>query len=146
MYLAVRYDMPAGVTEKGGRKKGETRREYNARFGQSDKNPDPVDIPEGAEHLWAWFWKLSKRRRQGPEHIAYADIGDWSRLTGVILSPADIDAIEAMDDAWMRGVREDQVKAETETKGYTTTDGAPKTAPAAGKPSGRPARGRKSKR
>jgi hypothetical protein len=129
--------MPAASTEKGGRKKGEKRREYNTRFGQSEKNPEPVEIPEGAEHIWNWFWALSKRRRSGPEHIAYQEIGEWSRLTGTLVSPDEIDMLLAMDDAWMLAIREDQDKAEVEAKGYTTTDG-PKSPPTkAGKARGR---------
>jgi hypothetical protein len=127
--------MPAAVSEKGRRNKGETRRQYNIRFGNGDKNPPETELPEGTDHLWQWFWNLSKRRRAGPEHISYGDIGEWVRLTETLIDPEEIEVLIAMDDAWMRGVREDQVRAETESAGYTTTDGA-------GKGKGKAARGR----
>ncbi|KWV17132.1 phage tail assembly chaperone [Xanthomonas translucens] len=100
MYLTVRYDMAD--------EQGETRRQRNARFGE----PSPVvEVPEEAAHVWAWFWLLSGRRRSGPEALNYAEIGEWQRLSQQDVLPAEIDMLVAMDDAYLRAVREDQAAA-----------------------------------
>jgi len=88
--------------------KGETRRQRNARFGES--TPE-VQIPEGAEHVWEWFWELSARRRSGPEAMTFADVGEWQRLMCLDLLPQEVGMLMAMDDQYLAAVREDQAAA-----------------------------------
>ncbi|MEA5123314.1 phage tail assembly chaperone [Xanthomonas floridensis] len=88
--------------------KGETRRQRNARFEQS--TPD-VDMPEEAVHVWEWFWLISGRRKSGPEAISYSDIGEWQRLTLRDVLPEEVEMLMAMDDAYLRAVREEQAAA-----------------------------------
>ncbi len=85
--------------------KGETRRQRNARF--DEKSPDVEVPPEGA-HVWGWFWTLSDRRRSGPEALTFADVGEWSRLLQIDLLPQEVEMLMAMDDRYLRAVREDQ--------------------------------------
>ena len=88
--------------------KGETRRQRNERFGA----PSPeVEIPHQLLHVWDWFWELSARRRSGPEALTFADIGEWSRLRQVDLQPIEVEFLMAMDDAYLKAVREDQEAA-----------------------------------
>lgn len=87
---------------------GETRRQRNARFEIDAPN---VDVPDEVEHVWAWFWELSARRRSGPEALAFGDVAAWAELTGQQLLPVEIDMLMAMDDAYLRAVREDQAAA-----------------------------------
>jgi len=99
-YTTVRYDMAD--------EKGETRRQRNERFGA----PSPeVEIPHQLLHVWDWFWELSARRRSGPEALTFADIGEWSRLRQVDLQPIEVEFLMAMDDAYLKAVREDQEAA-----------------------------------
>ncbi|RZZ90593.1 phage tail assembly chaperone [Pseudoxanthomonas winnipegensis] len=68
-------------------------------------------MPEEGLHLWEWFWRLSDRRRSGPEAISFGEVGEWARLTGVDIQPDEVGALLAMDDAYLRAAREDQAAA-----------------------------------
>jgi hypothetical protein len=100
MYLTVRYDMADD--------KGETRRERNRRFG---KQTPEVRIPDQAGHVWSWFWELSARRRSGPESLTYGEISNWTRITCRDVLPVEVSMLMAMDDAYLRAVREEQQAA-----------------------------------
>ena len=88
---------------------GETRRQRNARFGIAE-SPEP-EVPDAAAHVWGWFWELSGRRRSGPEALTFADVGEWARLLQVDLLPEEVGMLMAMDDQYLRAVREDQKAA-----------------------------------
>ena len=100
MYVAVRYDMAD--------EKGETRRQRNARFGATSPEAEP---PEPALHVWAWFWEMSSRRRSGPEALSFAEVGEWQRLMGIQLLAEEVAMLMAMDDQYLRAVRDDQAAA-----------------------------------
>ncbi|KRG47341.1 hypothetical protein ARC20_03150 [Stenotrophomonas panacihumi] len=85
--------------------RGDTRRERNARFGI--ETPE-LEVPDEGGHLWEWFSELSNRRRTGPEALAFAELGEWQRLTGQDVLPVEIEMLLSMDDAYLRAVREDQ--------------------------------------
>lgn len=97
MYLTVRYDMPD--------EKGETRRERNARF---DVEAPDVEVPLEASHVWEWFWDISGRRRSGPEALTFGDIASWISLLQLDVLPQEVAMLTAMDDQYLRAVREDQ--------------------------------------
>lgn len=62
------------------------------------------DIPEEGEHIWLWFWQLSRRRQQGvdgPQPLTYTEISECSRMTGEILLREEIAVITDMDDAYL---------------------------------------------
>ena len=88
--------------------KGETRRQRNERFGT--ESPD-VEVPVEGAHVWDWFWTLSGRRRSGTEALTFADVGEWSRLLQIDLLPQEVEMLMAMDDRYLRAVREDQEAA-----------------------------------
>ncbi|MBO9766520.1 MULTISPECIES: phage tail assembly chaperone [Xanthomonas] len=88
--------------------KGETRRERNARFEQP--TPD-VDMPEEAAHVWEWFWLISGRRGSGPEALSYTELSAWQQLTCRDVLPHEVAMLMAMDDAYLRAVREEQAAA-----------------------------------
>jgi hypothetical protein len=88
--------------------KGETRRQRNARF---DEPSPEIDVPPEGEHVWGWFWELSHRRGTGPEALTFGEVAAWRRLTGQDVEPAEVEMIMAMDDAYLRAVREDQAAA-----------------------------------
>ena len=61
-------------------------------------------MPADGAHVWAWFLELSAGRGSngfGPNPISYLDLLAWSTLTGTITRPAEIEAIMAVDRAWM---------------------------------------------
>ncbi|WP_372356982.1 hypothetical protein ACCP99_08340 [Xanthomonas sp. NCPPB 3443] len=92
--------------------KGETRRARNARFEQ----PTPeVDMPEEAAHVWDWFWLLSGRRRSGPEALSYAELRAWQEMAACDVLPQEVAMLMAMDDAYLRAVREEQAAARERT-------------------------------
>lgn len=100
MYTVIRYDMADD--------KGETRRQRNERFGIQSP---ALDIPGQVLHVWEWFWQLSGRRHSGPEALTFADVGEWSRLLRIDLLPEEVQMLMAMDDQYLRAVREDQKAA-----------------------------------
>lgn len=65
-------------------------------------------VPPEGEHLWDWFWELSRRRRSGPEALTFAEIGEWQRLTRVQVRPEEVGILMRMDDAFLDAVREEQ--------------------------------------
>lgn len=63
-----------------------------------------VRPPEGAEVLWAAFQRLSRARTSGaagPNPITFSDIHAWMRITRTPLSPAHVQIIERMDQAYL---------------------------------------------
>lgn len=97
--ITVRYDFKRDF----GQPMPETRREYNARFGQPT---GPVaSVPFQAQHVWQWFWQLSTRRGHsaagGPLAISWEAIRAWSELLNVQPEPVEIDMILHMDSAFM---------------------------------------------
>ena len=88
--------------------RGETRRQRNERFGE--KSPE-VRVPDEVHHVWGWFWTLSARRKSGPEALTFGEIGEWQRITGQAVLPEEVEMLTAMDDAYLRAVREDQAAA-----------------------------------
>jgi hypothetical protein len=72
---------------------GETPEEY-----QSLKAPDAV------VHCWHWFIELNRTRASngfGQNPISYTEIVSWSQLTGVVPEPFEVQAIMALDSAYM---------------------------------------------
>lgn len=63
---------------------------------------EPLPIPPGADELFALFWQL--RRAAGsngmaPNAISFSEVGAWQALTGVTLTPAEVDILLSMDNA-----------------------------------------------
>lgn len=95
-----------------------TRAEYNARFGAAHKTPLRPDPPGRCRDAWDAFWRLSSRRHSGPEPISLESIESYTRLTGKVLDPQDVEWIEHMDEAFLAEVakeREDE-KARAEER------------------------------
>lgn len=61
--------------------------------------PSPqIDVPEGGEYLWEWFWELAQERMDGAP-VTSRDIAAWSELAGTIIRPDEIGVIRKMDAA-----------------------------------------------
>lgn len=66
---------------------------------------EPPELPYCVEHLWRWFCELHLGRGTGgfgPSRVTYADIDAWSRLTRTQVRPAEVRAILAVDNEWLR--------------------------------------------
>ena len=70
--------------------------------------PD-VEIPPHGSHIWEWFWTLSNARGSsgfGASPLSYTEIRAWIEVTGLTVHPWEIDAIRAMDGAYMQAQAE----------------------------------------
>ncbi len=87
---------------------GTTRRAH-LESAERQTGPRPVDLdgpelPADGSHIWQWFLELSAGRGSngfGPDPISWLDLLAWMALTGTITRPAEIDAIMALDRAWL---------------------------------------------
>lgn len=73
------------------------------------------DYPYALSHLVDWFWDLSSGRGStgfGPSGLSYAELGYWSRLTGLDPTPFEIEIIKAMDRVYLNKVAEQQSKTD----------------------------------
>lgn len=74
---------------------------------QTGKRPaslDGPDLPADATHVWLWFLDLSSTRGSngfGPNPLAWTEIAAWASLTGIIVRPAEIEALLILDHAWL---------------------------------------------
>lgn len=67
---------------------------------QANKVVVDPDLPDYAEHLVEWFWTLrdaSGSNGFGFNPINYSLIESWVKMTGEIITPAEIEVIVAMD-------------------------------------------------
>jgi len=74
-------------------------------------------LPEVAQHIWYWFWQLNDRRQRGfdsPNPISYSDLKAWASLTNTYILPEEVEAIMAMDSAYLSAVHAEQ-KAKRES-------------------------------
>lgn len=79
-----------------------------ARKGRKKKPKGPT-LPAGVVHLWNAFAQLSAARTGngfGPNPIPYSEIDAYSRLTGQAFLPWEVDAIRALDDAYVTAAAE----------------------------------------
>lgn len=85
-----------------------TRAEYNQAFGASV--PEQPEIPDAAMHAWLIWWRLNARRPvgEGINPLPYGEIESFCKLTGTILTPEDMQMIEAMDNAFIGSVAEER--------------------------------------
>ena len=59
--------------------------------------------------MWNWFWSLSNARGSsefGASPLSYTEIRAWIEVTGLTVHPWEIDAIRAMDGAYMQAQAE----------------------------------------
>lgn len=100
------------------RREGETRRQFNERFGHESPDIEPV---HGGEFLVNAFWELSRFRSAGlggPEPIRPADIVGWCHLTNFELRPDETKIILRMDAAFREAwhVEAEQMKPKAPSK------------------------------
>lgn len=72
-------------------------------------------IPAALQHIWDWFCELSAARSGnggGPNPIAFTEIDAWSRLTGRLLAPRDVQALMLLDQAFFTELAEQDRRRE----------------------------------
>lgn len=55
------------------------------------------ELPDGAEYLWFLFCDLKNAGR-----VSYSEMLAFQRMTGVQLTPVEVDCMRRLDEAWMR--------------------------------------------
>lgn len=91
------------------RKDGSTLRSHLKQAERSTKqkiirNPK---VPDAAAHLWGWFWQLSDARPEGfssARPLSFSEIAAWAGLTGSAPRPWEVEALKAMDRAYLASV------------------------------------------
>lgn len=64
-------------------------------------------VPDAAGHLWTWFWQLSDARPEGFSSagpLTFSEIAAWAGLTGSAPRPWEVEALKAMDRAYLASV------------------------------------------
>jgi len=72
------------------------------------KLKEPPHLPPGTAYLWNDFVRMSRRRRNngfGPEPLSYEDIRSYAYARAITFADWELDAIEALDDAFIDQVR-----------------------------------------
>src|SRR5210317_886346 len=72
-------------------------------------NADAI-FPDIASHLWTTFLQLHDGRTygmSGPNPISYDIIKAWCDLTGITLSPWEIETIKSLDNLWIKTIGEE---------------------------------------
>lgn len=90
------------------------------RFGQEVLIQVP-DIPEEGEHLWEWFWHLSRRRGQGmdgPLALTYDEIRAWSEMAGEIVLREEVAVILSMDDGYLGALSTERQRQHEEARRF----------------------------
>jgi hypothetical protein len=67
-------------------------------------------FPDVAAHIWATFIELHDGRTygmSGPNPISYDIIKAWCDLSGIDLSPWEIDLIKSLDNLWIKTTSEE---------------------------------------
>lgn len=65
--------------------------------------PPEVDCPYELEHVWDWFLQLDRTRDCGMalRAITFSEIRDWAFLKKIVLDPFEVEALEAVDRAFV---------------------------------------------
>jgi hypothetical protein len=89
----------------GGASVGDHYRAAARQLGKEITKPPP--LPPAGAHLWDTFMELMRRRQvssgmgTAPQPITHQDIAAWSHLKAWPLAPWEVDAVLALDDAFL---------------------------------------------
>lgn len=95
--IEARYDTPDS--------KGETRRQRNAKFGESSPEPEQ---PEQGRQLWNWYQQASRTRRfeQGlPQMLTPLEWQAWANITGQVIREEEFAVLIDMDSAYVSALK-----------------------------------------
>jgi len=72
-------------------------------------NADAI-FPDAASHIWSTFIELHDGRTygmSGPNPISYDIIKAWCDLSGISLSPWEVELVKALDSIWLKTISEE---------------------------------------
>lgn len=72
-------------------------------------NADAI-FPDVASHIWTTFLQLHEGRTygmSGPNPISYDIIKAWCDLTGITLTPWEIETVKSLDNLWIKTIGEE---------------------------------------
>lgn len=102
VYLKAKYDTPGY--------NGETRRERNERFEQSEHSPE-IEIPENGETLWFYFWELIETglriNDSSAVPLSHVEIRAWIDNYHIEIQPYEIRILFHMSKYWANGTNEE---------------------------------------
>lgn len=90
-----------------------------AHYRQAKREINEPDLPFSIEYLWKIFLRMSKRRSGsgfGGNPLGWWDMVGFQVATGIPLRSWEIEALEKMDDLYLKTVNEEQDR-KSKTKG-----------------------------
>jgi hypothetical protein len=76
--------------------------------------PTLPECPSALAHVWQWFLKLHRRRAaggSGPQALSFLDLALFVLFYGLRLHRFEVEALQALDDAYLESVSEQIKKA-----------------------------------
>lgn len=70
-------------------------------------------MPEGAEHVWQWYWGLRGAVGGHERPLSHEHIVSWLTITGDLVTRRECDMLFSMDLAFRKGMAE-EIKINTE--------------------------------
>ena len=83
---------------------------YESALSQIEDNPE---IPFYIEHIWVWFWQLSKGRTagmSGANALSWQDIKAWNELLQIQIKPVEVEILYEMDSLYLKYISDKQKK------------------------------------
>jgi hypothetical protein len=83
---------------------------YESALAQLDEAPE---IPFYIEHVWAWFWQISKGRTSGmsgPNSLTWQDIKAWKDLLQIQIRPVEVEIIYEIDQVYLKYISDKKGK------------------------------------
>jgi len=76
---------------------------------------DTPDLPECAQHIWAWYYQLAAGRQCGMSinPLAWPQIAAWAALNRIQLREWELQAIMGIDGAYLSNFHDSQEKPKT---------------------------------
>lgn len=87
-------------------------------YGEVDPLLEPVGLPTSAKWIFDVFWRLNKKRDSdgmsgAPKVIPFTEIEAFSRLEGIRFSQFDLEALQAMEDAYFEALNNQNQRKES---------------------------------
>jgi hypothetical protein len=62
------------------------------------------ECPSQVEHVWLWFWEITRRRApafDGAAPLTHTEVEAWSRLTRTVIRPWEVKMLFRIDDGYL---------------------------------------------
>jgi len=81
---------------------------YESALAELDESPT---IPFYLEHIWEWFWQISRGRSgglSGPNPLTWQDIKSWKDLLEIQIRPIEIEILYEIDSVYLKFISDKQ--------------------------------------